>query len=126
MKHPNKKQPPRQTARPLYREKGKRDELGIKMRSVALFISDAAENKGIGFCRPEGPDRLEVSPRLTLLIKGNTSRTSIKRDKINALTLRTIGHSTYRCVQLQKKVIVLFKWLWVLSDEDLIDALGAQ
>lgn len=83
---------------------------GIRITGMALFMSCEQGMVGISFCRPESSDRAMTSPELALLIKGSTSKTSIKCTKIDALTVQTDGDQTYRVVWSQNKAIALFQW----------------
>ncbi|XP_046977642.1 uncharacterized protein LOC124543462 [Vanessa cardui] len=94
----------------LTQDVGERGVPGIVVKGVALFMSEESESLGISFCRWENSDRVTVSPGLALLIKGSTSKVSIKRATIDALTMQMPGALTCRLVRSKKKVVALFEW----------------
>lgn len=72
----------------LLREKCKRSEPNwYKNVGRGSLYERRRRKNSIKFCCLEDPDRIEVLSGLVLLLKGSTSRTRIKRNKIDTLIL---------------------------------------
>ncbi|KAG6456670.1 hypothetical protein O3G_MSEX009866 [Manduca sexta] len=84
---------------------------GIRLRSVATFMDNHSEKLGIIVGARK---HIAIAPGLACLLKGSTSRTSMKRKDYLALPEMELYPRKCRLVRARNKTIALLEW----SDED--------
>lgn len=92
---------------------GEPGQPGIRVRGVALFMDNNAERFGISFCNAMARDRksrsVTISPGLSALLNGSTSKITMKRKTYNALTEIEVANQRCRLVRSKNKTIALFE-----------------
>ncbi|KAF9408567.1 hypothetical protein HW555_011787 [Spodoptera exigua] len=87
-------------------------EPGIRLRGVALFMNKETETLGISFCvgSSRAGARIAISPGLSALINGSTTKTTIGGRKYAALPTVEIASHRCRLLRAKQKTIALLEW----------------
>lgn len=79
----------------------------LRLKGVALFMDHNTERLGIAFCNAKAPRSVTISPGLAVLLKGSTTRTSMRRKKYEARTASS--GDGFRVLRTRNKVVVIFE-----------------
>ncbi|KAL0812196.1 hypothetical protein ABMA28_009571 [Loxostege sticticalis] len=87
---------------------GETGKPGIRIRGVALFMSDNTERMGIAFCGASSSKSITISPGLGALLNGSTSKSTMRLKVYNALPVVLVEGCRCRIVREKNKLIALF------------------
>ncbi|GBP19860.1 hypothetical protein EVAR_75153_1 [Eumeta japonica] len=83
---------------------------GIRTKGVAMFMDENTERLAMGFGSLWRKNSVSLSPGLTNLINGSTSRTSLKRKTFDSLEQLVIEGESCKMVRTRNKIVLLFTW----------------